>query len=140
MDYSDALFSDNIKRIAVFSDIHGNRQALNAILNDINQKDIKEVVFNGDQITSSAHSEDVVKRIKELGIPCTRGNHERYLHELYDPNDETQTLETFRLPRFRSQGRASRQRSNLRQMEEKSTSWCLLGPKSVTQPERSSRT
>lgn len=88
MNYSQALFSDKTKRIAVFSDIHGNRQALDAILKDISSKGIKDVVCNGDLISSSAHSAYVVNRIRALGIPSTKGNHERYLHELFDTNDD----------------------------------------------------
>ncbi|MCA9838845.1 MAG: metallophosphoesterase [Trueperaceae bacterium] len=83
------------RRIAIFSDIHGNRQALGAILKDMQARGIKDIACNGDLITSSAHSAEVVKKIRELGIPSTRGNHERYLFELSDPADEKWQLDNW---------------------------------------------
>lgn len=96
----EPIFSESTKRIAVFSDIHGNKQALNAVLNDIAARGIKDVVCNGDLITSSAQSEYVTKQIKALGIPVTRGNHERYLLELENPNDVKWTLDNWAVTRY----------------------------------------
>ena len=39
-----------MKKIAVFSDIHGNYQVLDAILNDIKKYNYDEVIFLGDAI------------------------------------------------------------------------------------------
>ncbi len=83
-----SLLSSQTRSVAILSDIHGNIRALDAVLDDIASLDIDAVVCNGDLITSSAHSVEVVRRIRRLGIPCTRGNHERYLQELADPGDE----------------------------------------------------
>ncbi|MCP4166567.1 MAG: metallophosphoesterase [Chloroflexi bacterium] len=85
MDATTPLFSPDISSIAILSDIHGNIRALDAILDDITGQKVDAVACNGDLITSSAHAEAVVKRIRSLGIPTTRGNHERYLVELSDP-------------------------------------------------------
>ena len=73
------------RSVAILSDIHGNIRALEAVLNDLAGQNVDEVVCNGDLITSSAHSKEVVGRIRRLGIPSSRGNHERYLLELEDP-------------------------------------------------------
>jgi len=96
----DPIFPESTKRIAVFSDIHGNKQALNAVLNDIAARGIKDVVCNGDLITSSAQSDYVTKQIKTLGIPVSRGNHERYLLELENPNDEKWFLDNWAVTRY----------------------------------------
>jgi len=88
MSSLNPLLASETRSVAVLSDIHGNIRALNAVLDDIAKQDIDAVVCNGDLITSSAHSVAVVQRIRQLGIPCTRGNHERYLQELADPADE----------------------------------------------------
>ena len=37
-------------KLAVFSDIHGNIQALNAILKDIKNKDVDKIISLGDVI------------------------------------------------------------------------------------------
>lgn len=79
------LLPGHSSRIAVIADIHGNIRALEAVLDDIAGQDVDAVVCNGDLCTGSAHSLEVVQRLRRLGIPCTRGNHERYLHELADP-------------------------------------------------------
>jgi len=88
MSFDYSIFSSEIRSIAVLSDIHGNIRALNAVLDDVAERDIDAVVCNGDFVTSSAHSVEVVERVRQLGFPCTRGNHERYLQELADPEDE----------------------------------------------------
>ena len=89
------LLPESTKCIAIFADIHGNRQALKAILEDITSKNVSAAVCNGDLITSSAHSDYVVSQIRQLGIPSTRGNHERYLYELENPKDEKWQLDNW---------------------------------------------
>jgi hypothetical protein len=79
------LLPSETRSVAILADIHGNIRALDAVLDDIADQDIDAVVCNGDLITGSAHSVAVVQHIRQLGIPCTRGNHERYLQELADP-------------------------------------------------------
>ena len=37
-------------RIAIFSDIHGNREALTSIIEDINNQNINEIICLGDTI------------------------------------------------------------------------------------------
>jgi hypothetical protein len=82
------LLPAETETVAVFSDVHGNIRALKAVLDDITKQGVDAVVCNGDLITGSSHGPDVVECIRRLGIPCTRGNHERYLHELGDPAHE----------------------------------------------------
>lgn len=81
------LLSAQASVIAVIADIHGNIRALDAVLDDIAGQEVDTVVCNGDICTGSAHSAEVVQRVRSLGIPCTRGNHERYLQEMASPAD-----------------------------------------------------
>lgn len=83
-----SVFPSTIRSIAVLSDIHGNIRALEAVLDDIAREEVGAVACNGDLVTGSVHTAQVVRRIRSLGIPCTRGNHERYLSELADPDHE----------------------------------------------------
>lgn len=81
------LLPAHTQRIAVIADVHGNIRALEAVLNDITAQGVDAVVCNGDMCTGSAHTVEVVRRLRTLGIPCVRGNHERYLLELADPDE-----------------------------------------------------
>ena len=74
MSFDRSIFSSEIRSIAVLSDIHGNIRALNAVLDDVAERDIDAVVCNGDFVTSSAHSVEVVERIfGSSGFPAHAG-------------------------------------------------------------------
>jgi putative phosphoesterase len=66
-------------RIAVISDIHGNPVALDAVIDDIEQRDIDEVLVGGDLVGRGPLGSAVVERIAERQWACVRGNHEDYL-------------------------------------------------------------
>ncbi len=68
-------------RIAVISDIHGNLEAFEAVLADIDRSDIDRVVSLGDNIGYGPDSEEVVRRIMEREIPSVLGNHEKVIPE-----------------------------------------------------------
>ena len=65
--------------IAVFSDIHGNLEALEAILKDIHKKrrQIKEIYFLGDAVTFGPDSSACLKLLKKHNVKCVVGNHEQ---------------------------------------------------------------
>lgn len=65
--------------IAVFGDIHGNLEALEAILKDIRKKrrKIKHVVFLGDAITFGPNSSECLKLLQKNNVQCVIGNHEQ---------------------------------------------------------------
>lgn len=67
-----------MSRIAIIADIHGNLPALEAVLDDIARQRVDEVLVNGDLVGRGPQGNAVVHRIRELGFPCTRGNHEDY--------------------------------------------------------------
>jgi predicted phosphodiesterase len=65
--------------IAVFSDIHGNLEALEAILKDIRKRrrKIKDTYFLGDAITFGPDSSKCLKLLQEYNVKCVVGNHEQ---------------------------------------------------------------
>ena len=66
-------------RIAVVSDVHGNRRALQAVLADLRQFAPDLVVHGGDLAYGGAHPAEVVDQIRSLGWPGVRGNTDEML-------------------------------------------------------------
>lgn len=66
-------------KILIMSDIHGNEEALNAVLNKAADYEIDACFLLGDVIDYGMHSNEVIVRLKSLPYPiiCNiRGNHE----------------------------------------------------------------
>ncbi|MEJ2478476.1 MAG: metallophosphoesterase family protein, partial [Desulfobacterales bacterium] len=68
-------------RLAVLSDIHGNWDALTAVLADIDASRPDAVFCLGDCIGYGAEPERVIRVLRQRGIPSTRGNHEQAVLE-----------------------------------------------------------
>ena len=69
-------------RIALLSDIHGNLTSLEAVLADMDQFAVDQVVCLGDVATLGPQPKEVVERIKDLGWIGIRGNHEDYIFDV----------------------------------------------------------
>lgn len=67
------------KRYAIITDIHGNIEALNAILDDIKTRDVDDIFCLGDVISIGPNSKECIDKLIELNIKTTLGNHELYL-------------------------------------------------------------
>jgi putative phosphoesterase len=65
-------------RIALISDIHGNLLALEAVLAEIRELQVDEMVCLGDVATLGPEPEAVVRRLEDLNAPCILGNHDSY--------------------------------------------------------------
>jgi len=79
--------------IAVFGDIHGNLEALEAILKSIKKnRKIKHVFFLGDAITFGPDSSACLKLLanSKLNVQCVTGNHEQRMVR-YDNSVATMT-------------------------------------------------
>lgn len=63
-------------RIAIISDIHGNLEALLAVLNDIDGSEIDQLLCLGDNVGYGPDPEEVIRTIREREIACVMGNHE----------------------------------------------------------------
>lgn len=70
------------RRVAVLSDVHGNAEALEAVLGDLADDEPDLVVFGGD-LTWGPHPEETLALVTGLTVPAlfVRGNAERALLE-----------------------------------------------------------
>lgn len=68
-------------RIAVISDVHGNRLALDAVLADIERQRCDSTVNLGDHVAGPMEPQWTADILMDLDIPTIKGNHERYLFD-----------------------------------------------------------
>lgn len=68
-------------RIAVISDVHGNRLALEAVLDDIAVGGVDATVNLGDMVSGPMEPNRTAGILMDAGFPAIRGNHERWLIE-----------------------------------------------------------
>jgi predicted phosphodiesterase len=61
-------------RIAIFSDVHGNLTALEAVLADIEQQSPDIVAFAGDACLFGARPKECLDLIRDQGMVCIHGN------------------------------------------------------------------
>jgi putative phosphoesterase len=66
-------------RIAVFSDIHGNCVALDAVLSDLHHHPADRLVCLGDVIQGGPQPAETVARLREVGCPIVMGNADAWL-------------------------------------------------------------
>jgi len=63
-------------RFAVFSDIHANLEALDAVLADARANDCTRYVCLGDVVGYNANPVECLNIVRELGCPTVKGNHD----------------------------------------------------------------
>ncbi|NQU05232.1 MAG: metallophosphoesterase, partial [Calditrichaeota bacterium] len=63
-------------KLAVISDIHGNLQALEAVLASIDDEDVDDVFCLGDIVGYGARPNECIGLIFSRQIPCILGNHD----------------------------------------------------------------
>jgi len=66
-------------RVAVVSDIHGNRRALQAVLADLRQVAADLVVHGGDLVFGGTHPGEIIDEVRGLGWPGVLGNTDELL-------------------------------------------------------------
>ncbi len=66
-------------RVAIVSDIHGNRRAFQAVLADLRQVAPDLVLHGGDLAAGGAHPADIIDQIRSLAWPGVRGNTDEML-------------------------------------------------------------
>jgi predicted phosphodiesterase len=71
-------------RIAVITDIHGNRQALEAIIEDLEHQDVDQVVVAGDTVRMLPDSRCCWQMVQALTKNVLKGNHEFLTHDFQD--------------------------------------------------------
>ena len=67
-----------MKRLAIFSDIHGNLQALESILADIEKEKIEDIYCLGDIIGFGPNPRECVDLVMKHKVKAVKGNHEIY--------------------------------------------------------------
>ncbi len=68
-------------QLAVISDIHGNIDALNAVLGDIERRGITKIINLGDSLSGPLDARATADRLMHLNFPTVRGNHDRMVYE-----------------------------------------------------------
>jgi putative phosphoesterase len=66
-------------RVAIVSDIHGNRRAFEAVLADLRQVAPDLVVHGGDLAYGGTHPANIIDQVRALGWPGVRGNTDEML-------------------------------------------------------------
>jgi len=67
------------KRYAILGDIHGNLEALTAVLEDAKTQGATDYACVGDLVGYNANPAETLQRVRELGMLCVRGNHDHYV-------------------------------------------------------------
>lgn len=67
-----------MKKIAVFSDIHGNLEALQSVLENIKKENFDEVIYLGDAISIGPESKECLDLLSKSNVRYILGNHELY--------------------------------------------------------------
>jgi predicted phosphodiesterase len=65
-----------LERLALFSDVHGNLPALDAVLGDIESSGIARAYCLGDLVGYGPDPSGVVRRMRALAVPTVRGNYD----------------------------------------------------------------
>lgn len=68
---------------AIFSDVHSNLEALQAVLDDIRQQDVDEIFCLGDVVGYGANPRECLDLVQSHCKVCLLGNHDQ--GALYDP-------------------------------------------------------
>ena len=63
-------------KYAIISDIHGNLEALNAVVEDMKKQEVDRVICLGDIISKGAHSHECVQIIKDICDAVVKGNND----------------------------------------------------------------
>ncbi|KAB2657444.1 metallophosphoesterase family protein [Brucella tritici] len=69
------------ERFAVISDIHGNSDALAAVLADIDALQIETIINLGDHLSGPLAARETADMLMAREMICIRGNHDRWLVE-----------------------------------------------------------
>ncbi len=75
-------------RVAVVSDIHGNNLAFEAVLADIKQQGVDQIVCLGDAIQGGPQPAQVVQNLRALSCPVVMGNADAWLLSGIETGDE----------------------------------------------------
>ena len=93
-------------RVAVFSDVHGNLTALEAVLADIEEQAVDEIVFAGDLCMAGPRPAECLERVQQLGIPAVYGNTDHWLLGITEPPDRVKPIAVWTLAQLNDEQQA----------------------------------
>ncbi len=64
-------------RIAILADIHGNKTALDAVVEDLQNQRVERVIVAGDLVNRGPANREVVEAVQALGWEVIQGNHDQ---------------------------------------------------------------
>jgi putative phosphoesterase len=82
-----------MKTYAIISDIHGNSLALQAVLNDINSRQVDQIINLGDHVFGALEPEATAALIRQTPMVCISGNTDREILESLDKPSEKENME-----------------------------------------------
>jgi predicted phosphodiesterase len=65
-------------KYAIIADIHGNLEALEAVLQDIREQKCTHYACVGDVVGYGANPKECLDIIRAMAMPCVKGNHDEY--------------------------------------------------------------
>ncbi|MEO8426973.1 MAG: metallophosphoesterase family protein [Verrucomicrobiota bacterium] len=65
-------------KYAIIADIHANLEALQVVLNDAKAQHCTHYACLGDVVGYNANPKECLDIIREMGMPCIKGNHDEY--------------------------------------------------------------
>ena len=65
-------------KYAIIADIHGNLDAFQVVLEDIRAQNATHIVCLGDVVGYNANPKECLQIIRDMNIPCVKGNHDEY--------------------------------------------------------------
>ncbi len=65
-------------KFAIIADIHGNLEAFQTVLADIKEQKCTHFACVGDVVGYGANPRECLKIVRDLGMPCVKGNHDEY--------------------------------------------------------------
>ena len=80
-------------RRALISDIHGNLEALDVVLEDIKAQGIDEIYCLGDIIGYGPNPRECIDRVIEISPPPDQGDHHQQLDRFLDDTGDQQALQ-----------------------------------------------
>ena len=72
------------KRVGIFSDIHGNLQAMRQVLGELEKQQVDFIICCGDVVGYGANPNECCELLREKNIPTIAGNHDHAALSLID--------------------------------------------------------
>lgn len=80
-------------KIAIISDIHGNYDALVAVLKKAKTEGVEHLLVLGDIVGYYYHPDKILKALSDWSFDMIKGNHENILANLYDDSSLSESIQ-----------------------------------------------